>query len=116
MVQALDFRHRDDAPSRWRVDGPTIMQEIAGPLIFREGVPKLLGDPSCRTVSGGHMHDASAVREDGQHEQQPERDSRHHEQVGGHHDCRERVLAQMAWAPRLLLHLPRKDVAVTLVM
>jgi len=29
---------------------------------------------------------------------------------------REWVLAQMAWAPRLLLHLSRKDVAVTCVM
>ena len=50
------------------------MQEIAGRLVFREGVPKLLGDPGCRRMVGdGHMDDPSTVvLKDDQHEQQSE--------------------------------------------
>jgi len=66
------------------------MQEIAGRLPFREGVPKLLGDPRSRRIAGdGHMDDPSTVvLEDDQHEQQSERNCRHDEQVGGHHLAR----------------------------
>ena len=66
-------------------DRIAIMQEIPGRLVRRERVAKLLCSPGRgRMVRDGHVHDPSAVvREDDEHEQQPERDRRHDEEVGG---------------------------------
>ena len=46
------------------------MEEIAGRMVVREGVPKLLGGPGrCRTIGDRHMGDASTVvREDDEYE------------------------------------------------
>ena len=63
-----------------------IMHEVSWRLVLRKGVPELLRDPPGRRMGGdGHMDNPSPlVREHYEHEQQPERDGRHHEQVGGH--------------------------------
>jgi len=62
------------------------MHKIAGCLVVGEGVPELLSDPRCRRVGGdGGVDDASTVMpQDHQHEEEPERDCGHDEQVGGH--------------------------------
>ena len=64
----------------------TIMQEIAGRLLSREGVPNLLGGPGRGGMRGDrHMDDPSTVVfQDDENEQEPEGDGRHNEQVGGH--------------------------------
>ena len=76
------------------------MHEIAGRLIFREGIPELLCDPARgRTGRNVHVDDASPVMgEDNQHEQQAERDRRHNKEVGGHDLAR--VVREKCW-PRL---------------
>ena len=62
------------------------MHEIPWRLICWKGVPELLRDPAAGRMSGHvRMDDASTVMgEDDQHEQEPERDRRHDEEVGGH--------------------------------
>ena len=67
-------------------DRIAIVQEIPGRLVVREGVAKLLCRPGRRGMVGdGHVNDPSTlVREDDEHEEQPERDGRHDEEVGGH--------------------------------
>jgi hypothetical protein len=66
--------------------GIAIMHKIAGRLVVGEGVPELLSDPRCRRVGGDRgVDDASTVMpQDHQHEEEPERDCGHDEQVGGH--------------------------------
>jgi hypothetical protein len=78
--------HRRDGGRDVRKDRIAIVQEIPGRLVSREGVAKLLRGPSRGGMLGdGHVDDAATiVCEDDQYEQQPERDRRHDEQVGGH--------------------------------
>ena len=54
-------------------------------MVLGEGVPELLSDPGGGGMVGdGDVEDAtSVVREDSEHEQEPERDRRHDEEVGG---------------------------------
>lgn len=62
------------------------MHEIPWRLVFREGGPELLRDPAGgRMGRDVRMNDAPTVmREDDQHEQQPEGDRWHDKEVGGH--------------------------------
>jgi len=57
------------------------MQGIAGRLIMRERIPELLRNPGPRQMGGdrGVNESSTVMPEDHQHEQQPERDSRHDE-------------------------------------
>ena len=66
-----------------------IVQEITGRLV-REGVPKLLSRPSCCGMLGDRHVDepSTVVSQDDEHEQEPEGDGRHDEQVGGHDPVR----------------------------
>ena len=67
-------------------DRIAIVEEIPRRLVLRKGVAKLLCGPGRRRMLGDrHVDDSSTVvREDDEHEEQPERDRRHDEEVGGH--------------------------------
>ena len=67
-------------------DRIAIVQEVAGRVVVRKGIAKLLCRPGGRGMLGDrHVDEPSAiVREDDEHEEQPERDRRHDEEVGGH--------------------------------
>jgi hypothetical protein len=67
-------------------DRIAIMQKIRGRLVVWEGVAKLLCGPGrCGMVGDGHVNDPSTrVREDDEHEEHPEGDGRHDEEVDGH--------------------------------
>jgi hypothetical protein len=62
------------------------MLEIRGRLVVWEGVAKLLRRPGgCGMVGHGHVNDPSPlVGEDDEHEEHPEGDGRHDEEVDGH--------------------------------
>ena len=61
------------------------MLEIRGRLVVWEGVAKLLRRPGgCGMVGHGHVNDPSPlVGEDDEHEEHPEGDGRHDEEVDG---------------------------------
>jgi hypothetical protein len=63
-----------------------VVQQVGGGLVFRKGVAKLLGGPRRRGMVGDRYvnEPSTVVREDDQHEKQPERDGRHDERVSGH--------------------------------
>jgi len=83
-ADALDVHARDGGGDRGERAIP-IMQEIAGRLVLREGVPKLLGGPGRRGMLGDrHMHDAATVvSQEDEHEQEPKGHGRYDKQ-GGH--------------------------------
>ena len=85
MRTVLDV-HPGDGGRDVGKDRIAIVQEIAGRLVLRKGVAKLLCGPGGGGMRGdGHMDDPPAImREDDEDEEQPEGDRRHDEEVGGH--------------------------------
>jgi hypothetical protein len=69
-----------------RKDGIAIVQDIPGRFVLWERIAKLLCRPGgCRVLGDGDVDDPSAVvRQDDEHEEQPERDRRNDEEVSSH--------------------------------
>jgi hypothetical protein len=81
-------------------DGIAIMEEVSGRFVVRKPVAQLLGRPSRgRMVGDRHVNEPpTVVRKNDEHEEQPEGDRRHDEQIGGHDLAR--VIGQEC-SPRL---------------